>query len=148
MADTKYGQYIIDAPTTVEERQSRKLKRVVLRENKPWSDSGDINFSINYRYVTEPFIMAQEVHEHDHEQFLFFLGSNPEDVSDIGAEIEITLGEEAEKHVVNNATIVRIPKGLHHGPFTFKKVDKPVVFINVSLAPEYSRVNSNMCANK
>jgi hypothetical protein len=147
MANTKYGQYVINAPTQIDDRQSKHLKRVVLRENKPWSDWRDINFSINYRCVTEPLIMAQESHEHDHEQFLFFLGGNPEDVTDLGAEIEVTLGKEAEKHVVNTATIVRIPKGLHHGPFTFKKVDKPVVFINVTLAPEYSRVNSSTSGN-
>ena len=134
MADTKYGQYVIDAPTAIDDTQSKHLKKVTLRENKPWIDSRDINFSINYRCVTEPIIMAEESHEHDHEQFLFFLGGNPEDVADLGAEIEITLGKEAEKHVINTATIVRIPKGLHHGPFNFKKVDKPLVFMMCFLA--------------
>jgi mannose-6-phosphate isomerase-like protein (cupin superfamily) len=143
MSNSKYGQYVIDAPTFIDDRQSKNLKKITFRDNKPWKDSGDINFSINYRCVTEPLIMAEESHEHDHEQFLFFLGGNPEEITDLGAEIEITLGKEAEKHVVNTATIVRIPKGLHHGPFNFKKVDKPVVFMNVSLAPEYSRVDSN-----
>jgi hypothetical protein len=147
MAETKYGQYIINAPTTIDEKQSKPLKRVTFRENKPWSDWRDIDFSINYRCVTEPLTMATEAHEHDHEQFLFFLGGNPEDVTDLGAEIEIVLGEESERHTVNTATIVRIPKGLRHGPFIFKKVDKPVVFMNVTLAPEYSRVKGNMCGD-
>jgi hypothetical protein len=72
MAETKYGQYIINAPTTIEEKQSKHLKRVTFRENKPWSDWRDIKFSINYWCVTEPLTIAKEAHEHDHEQFLFF----------------------------------------------------------------------------
>lgn len=63
--------------------------------------------------------MAEESHEQDHEQFLFFLEGNQEDITDLGVEIEITLGEVAENHIVKAATIVRIPKGLHHGPFNF-----------------------------
>ena len=147
MAETKYGQYIINAPTTLDEKQSKPLKRMTFRDNKPWSDWRDIDFSINYRCVTEPLTMATEAHEHDHEQFLFFLGGNPEDVTDLGAEVEIVLGEEAESHMVNTATIVRIPKGVRHGPFIFHKVNKPVVFMNVTLAPEYSRVEGKMCGD-
>jgi mannose-6-phosphate isomerase-like protein (cupin superfamily) len=142
MAETKYGKYVINAPTVRNDRQPQLPPSVRFRENKPWSDWRDINFSINYRCVTEPLVMAQEPHEHDFEQFLFFLGGNPEDVADLGAEIEITLGEEGEKHIINTATIVRIPKGLHHGPFNFKRIDKPVVFMNITLAPEYTRVKS------
>jgi mannose-6-phosphate isomerase-like protein (cupin superfamily) len=145
MAETKYGQYVIEAPTFVDDRQSKHQQKVTFRDNKPWSDWRDINFSVNYRCITEPIIMAMEPHEHDHEQFLFFLGGNPEDVKDLGAEIEVTLGEEEEKHIVKTASIVRIPKGLRHGPFNFKRVDKPIVFMNVTLSPEYSRVRGNMC---
>ena len=147
MTETKYGQYVINAPMTIDEKQSKPLKRMTFRENKPWSDWRDIDFSINYRCVTEPLTMAVEAHEHDHEQFLFFMGGNPEDVTNLGAEIDIVLGEESETHTVNTATIVRIPKGLRHGPFIFKKVDKPVVFMNVTLSPEYSRVKGNMCGD-
>ena len=84
-------------------------------------------------------------HVHDFDEVIGFLGGNPEDVKDLGAEIEVTLGEEEEKHIVKTASIVRIPKGLRHGPFNFKRVDKPIVFMNVTLSPEYSRVRGNMC---
>jgi len=138
MAKAKYAKYVINAPTFKDEdRQSKNLQRIALRGKKPWSDWRDIDFSINYRCVTEPLVSGEEPHEHDFEQFLFFLGGNPEDVTDLGAEIEITLGK--EKHVVNTATIVRIPKGLRHGPFNFKRVDKPMVFMNIILSPEYGR---------
>jgi mannose-6-phosphate isomerase-like protein (cupin superfamily) len=144
MAKTKYGKYVIDAPVfRDEDRQSKNMPRVTMRGKKPWPDWRDINFSINYRCVIEPIIMAEGSHEHDFEQFLFFLGGNPEDVTDLGAEIEITLGKEEEKFVVNTPTVVRIPKGLHHGPFNFKKVTKPMVFINITLSPEYTRAKKS-----
>ena len=52
MTETKYGQYIINAPVTIDEKQSRPLNRVTFRDNKPWSDWHDIDFSINYRCLT------------------------------------------------------------------------------------------------
>jgi hypothetical protein len=32
-----------------------------------------------------------------------------------------------------------VPKGLIHGPLTFKRIDKPIEFIDVVLAPKYVR---------
>ena len=139
MAETKYGKYIINAPMDTTGRHPNLPPSVSFRDNKPWSDWRDIKYSMAYRCITEPMLMATEPHEHDFEQFLFFLGGNPMDVEDLGAEIEITLGREGEKHTINTATVVRIPPGLYHGPFNFKRIDKPMIFLNVYLAPEYIR---------
>ena len=139
MAETKYGQYIIKAPIDISERHPNLPPSLSFTNNKPWSDWHDIKYSMAYRCITEPMIMAMEPHEHDFEQFLFFLGSNLMDIGDLGAEIEITLGREGEKHIFNTATVLRIPPGLYHGPFNFKRIDKPMIFLNVYLAPEYIR---------
>ena len=137
MAESKYGKYIIKAPMEKSSKHPNLPPSVSFRENKPWSDWRDINYWMGYRCITEPIVLAAEPHEHDFEQFLFFLGGNPMDIEDLGAEVEITLGREREKHTINTATIVRIPPGLYHGPFNFKRIDKPTVFMNVVLAPEY-----------
>ena len=139
MAETKYGQYIIKAPIDISERHPNLPPSLSFTDNKPWSDWHDIKYSMAYRCITEPMIMAKEPHEHDFEQFLFFLGSDPMDIGDLGAEVEITLGIEGEKHVFNTATVLRIPPGLYHGPFNFKRIDKPMIFLNVYLTPEYIR---------
>ena len=93
-----------------------------------------------YNCIREPMLMLTEAHKHDDfEQYLVFVGGDPENMTELGAEIELSLGEEGEKYTINTATIVRIPKGLYHGPMNFKRVDKPIVFLDCFLAPEYTR---------
>jgi hypothetical protein len=36
-------------------------------------------------------------HKHDVDEYLFFIGGNPQNVADFGAEVELCLGEEQEK---------------------------------------------------
>ena len=38
------------------------------------------------------------------------------DITDFDAEVEINLGGEVEKRIINTATVVYIPKGLIHAP--------------------------------
>jgi hypothetical protein len=35
--------------------------------------------------------------------------------------------------------LVHIPAGLVHGPLEYKRVDKPIVFLDIYLAPTYER---------
>ena len=140
MAEKKYGEYVIKAPMGKSELHPELLPSVRFRDEKPWSDWRDINFSAVYNCITEPILMLTEAHKHDDfEQYLFFLGGNPTDVTDLGAEIELFLGEEGEKHIITTATIVRIPKGLYHGPLNFKRIERPMVFLDIFLAPGYKR---------
>jgi hypothetical protein len=62
---------------------------------------------------------------------LCFIGGDPTNITDLGAQIEFTLGD--EKHVITRPAIVSIPKGLVHCPIVIKKVKKPLVFLEVSL---------------
>ena len=71
---------------------------------------------------------GQVIKQADNEDFI---GSDPEDVTDLGAEIEVTLG--GEKHLINTAAVVSIPPNVEHCPIIFKKVNKPLVFLEISL---------------
>ena len=72
-------------------------------------------------------------HAHDFAEMLCFIGGNPEDITDFGAEIEMTLGEEGEVYKINETAVVAMPAGLMHCPIVFKKVTKPIVFLEISL---------------
>jgi hypothetical protein len=96
-----------------------------------------INVSINYTYINQP-IKMESIHTHDFDQFLCILGT-PEDVRAFDGEVEIYLGEEGVKKTINKTSVAYIPKGLVHGPIIWKRVDKPIMLLNVSLSPEYSR---------
>jgi hypothetical protein len=129
MAETKYGKYITREP--IDEGRFAPSVSFVGEE-----DAG-LRFKIHY--ISKPFVMVDEAHQHDDIQFLCFYGGNPKDVRDFGAEIELSLGDEGEKHIINTSAIVYIPKGLTHCPLTFKKVDKPVIMMGIYLASQYAR---------
>jgi hypothetical protein len=79
-------------------------------------------------------------HSHNFHELLCFIGGNPENINDLGAEISICLGDEREEHIITSATVVSIPPGLKHGPVKVKKITKPIVFLEISTTPEYGQV--------
>jgi hypothetical protein len=83
--------------------------------------------------------VGKEPHKHDFHQILCFVGGNPNNIHDFGAEIEVCLGEEQEKHLITTNAAITIPPGLYHCPIHFKKVKKPVVFLEVMLVKEYKK---------
>jgi hypothetical protein len=82
-------------------------------------------------------------HSHDFHELLCFIGGNPLDINDLGAEISICLGDEMEEHIITSAAIVSIPPGLKHCPLKVRKITRPFVFLEVSATKEYGQ-GSNM----
>ena len=62
--------------------------------------------------------------------------THPHDITHLGAEIEIKLGEEEEIHVINKTSGVYLPHGLKHN-FIYKKVDEPHFLVGFSMSGEY-----------
>ena len=81
-------------------------------------------------------------HAHDFHELLCFIGGDPENVSDLGAEVSIRLGDELEEHVFNTATIVSMPPGLKHCPLLVKNVTRPLVFLEVSMTKDFAAKSS------
>ncbi len=90
----------------------------------------DADCSIGYHCIAKP-MSFDHVHSHDFPEMLCFIGSNPLDITDLGAEVEFTLG--GEKHLINTAAVVSIPGGVEHCPIVIKKVTRPIIFLEVSL---------------
>lgn len=131
MNETKYGKYL--RQDFVEDW------KFVPRLRMTGEDLGNVDFSMFWDYITEPFLMIDKPHTHDFYQFLSFLGHDPMNIRDFQAEVEFFLGEEGEKHVITCPTTVIVPNGLIHGPVNFKRVDKPVMFIECMLTPKYTK---------
>jgi len=92
------------------------------------------------RPVLKPLLMIEEPHTHDCAEYLYFIGGNPMDFTDFGAEIELTIGagDDAETYTIDSTTWVYIPKGVPHCPLNFKRVDKPIMFGMVMFARGFS----------
>ena len=73
---------------------------------------------------------APEVHDCD--QVMIFIGGDPLNLGDLGAQIEFCIGPEKEKHMVTCTRAVIIPKGLAHGPITILRMDRRFLVMTVS----------------
>ena len=78
-----------------------------------------------------------EPHVHDFPHVMCFFGSNPLDLYDFDAEIEFYLG--GEKQIIDAPSVVTVPAGLVHCPLIFKRIGKPVMWVEVMLTSHYDR---------
>ncbi|HSW38696.1 MAG TPA: hypothetical protein VLL97_04320 [Acidobacteriota bacterium] len=62
-------------------------------------------------------------HEHEYDEIVVHLGANPEDQEDLGGEIEFIV--DGEPLTVDKTSAVFVPKGVKHGPLTWKRFSKP-----------------------
>jgi hypothetical protein len=95
-------------------------------------------YSLRIHYIAEDGMLVREPHAHDFEQFYFFLNADFSNVTEFEAEVEFSLGEEVEKHVITVPTAVHVPAGMIHGPLGFNNVKKPIIFIDTLLSAQYS----------
>ena len=80
-----------------------------------------------YRFNPDPY----KPHIHPHRQVMLFLGSDPYNLNELGAEVEIYMGEELERHVFTTPTAVVIPTNLAHWPGGTLKIDKPIIMCDI-----------------
>jgi hypothetical protein len=136
MSEKKYGKYIVRNPYKKASNAEVVEPMVHLNGEK---DGGGANLTVSRSWITQPLRMIKEAHYHDRDQFLMFMGGNPLDVNDFGAEVELFLGEEGESQIIDCPALVHIPAGLKHGPLVYNRVDRPIVFLDIYLAPVYER---------
>ena len=140
MAELKTAKYI----RTLDTRASRHKE---VTTPIPFIDSdkdfGNMGFHMYWQTIDKPFVMAPESHRHDFPQFLYFLGGDVTNLTDLGGVIEFTLSEDGktmEKHIITKATMIYIRPGLFHNPMVFKKVTKPILTGDLYFATDYTRM--------
>jgi hypothetical protein len=103
---------------------------------------GDIdrgtNFSFDWSCLSRPIDMRADSHAHDFDEFLIFTGTDPQDMKEFPAEVELCLGEDCEKYAITEPTVFYIPRGLRHCPLNFRRIDKPIAYWNIFFSPNYS----------
>jgi hypothetical protein len=134
MAESRYEKYIV-----------RKPHRI-LSETK--GDTGPIilcgpNFVpecdqfFEYAIITGDFVTGsgpnnnlRTKNPNDFNMFCF-LGTNPDDPTDLGAEVEFWMGEgdETEKIVINTPSSIYVPPGVARFPIRWKNVKRPCIFV-------------------
>lgn len=97
-------------------------------------DMGGAPFCLGWSFVTEPFVMVKEPHTHDFNQYLFFTGGDPRDVYG-SFDGEMEFGIEGEIQSITHPACIYVPKGTLHGPYIFKTVNKPMMFMDIVINP-------------
>ncbi|HSW58502.1 MAG TPA: hypothetical protein VLH15_08880 [Dehalococcoidales bacterium] len=102
---------------------------------KGWDES----ISQVLRPIYNPYMMIPKPHVHNCAEILYFIGGNPMNFKDFGAEVEFVMGEgaDAETYIITSTTWVYVPKDLPHCPLNFKKVDRPIMFGHIMVAPSF-----------
>ena len=78
-----------------------------------------------FYYVMRPGMFAEGPHTHNNEELLMFISSNPHDMKNLGATVEIAFGEEWEKYTFSESCFVRFPEGVIHCPVYVRKLERP-----------------------
>lgn len=112
-SDVDTGPRVIFSPDRVKEGNSIVEYGII---------TGDV--TIGDGYVTEP-------HKHDYEEIFLFLGTDPKNTADLGAEVEFWLGEgeERDKVIFNTSSSIYVPPGLAHFPQIWRNVFRSVMTV-------------------
>jgi hypothetical protein len=130
IGNMKQGKYI-HLLNTVKSKHPQVEYPMPLVQGGP--DLNGADFSMGIAYITKPVVMGGDPHSHDFDQILFFIGADPKNAKNFDAELEMYLEDKFEP--ISSASYVHVPAGTMHGTVNVKKVNKPFIFMDITLAP-------------
>jgi hypothetical protein len=70
-------------------------------------------------------------HAHDYDEIVMHIGTDPDDQEDLGAEIEFVV--DGRPLILAKTSAVFVPKGVKHGPLTWKSFTRPHLEMTIML---------------
>ena len=137
MAETKYGKYFLnELDPEVRQRGFGRMPSMVAFTDDDIIKGSKYFTVMVMSQASTPQFMGHGPHTHKDPELLVALGMNPDDPKDLGAEFELCMGPEMEKHIINQSTLIYIPANFIHCPFIITRVDRPFLFIQCQYAPK------------
>jgi hypothetical protein len=133
MPVSKYDKHILREPFGKLERDGK----VVFDGFLAMPDQLNTKLQLLYSIVTRAHVNEATPHVHEFPIVMSFIGADSKNIKDFDAEIEFYLG--GEKQVITTPSIISVPAGLAHCPLIFKRVGKPLVFLECMLTAKYER---------
>ena len=147
MPKSKYEKYVTRKPAIIKSDYSEEVPKGVIPLRTPVDTGPLIIFSksfvpeantiIEYGIVSGDMVIGDgsfvNKHKHDYEEIFMFLGTNPKDPNDLGAEVEFWIGEgkDQEKIVFTTSSSIYVPPGVAHFPQIWRNVKRPVFTVVV-----------------
>ena len=138
MRELKYEKYIVKKP------KPNEVAEFV--ENMPPEDVRKRVLYLDDEVVKGAFYMATtwffkaaeqgvDAHTHNFDEVIGFFGTNPDDVYDLGGEVEFWI--EDEKYLITNTFMAFIPAGVQHCPLKVLRADRPIFHYSVGPGKMY-----------
>jgi hypothetical protein len=125
MADTKYAHLVLDKVVTLGPPFPPMNSPYAVATPEFWKGVPGAVGQFAFYYVMRTGMFGEPPHSHKNEEYLMFISSDPKDMKNLGATIEVAFGEEWEKYTLNYSTFVHFPKGVVHCPIFVRKLERP-----------------------
>ena len=102
------------------------IKRVIYMDDRVVPGS----FYVEAVWVVGSIPRSHPEHCHDFDEVVGFVGSNMDDPTDLGGEIDFVV--DGEKMTITKTCFIYVPAGAKHGGLCFRKIDRPVFQIAMS----------------
>ena len=91
----------------------------------------------------EPPTNIEIGHTHDFDEIIGFFGNRQDGTKarELGGEVEIWL--EDEQYILTTSSIIYAPRGLQHGPISFRKINTPILFFTMGNGTSYTRATGS-----
>ena len=116
-----YGEYTWQWPNTMKDQRPMPRMQMPALVTPELVKSGKV-----------PGIMP---HAHPFIEIFSYFGTNVDDPSDLGGEIEFWL--EDEMHIIDSSAMIFVPRGMKHCPLILRKVDQPIFHFSVVTEGHY-----------
>ena len=135
------SQYVIQTlkdPFTPEmsKKYSTFAKRIL------WID-GDMvpgAFQMNCAWYIKPNSHISLAHIHTTDEIIGFFGSDVNNPSDMGGELEFWM--EDEKYLMTESFLVFVPAGVKHCPLKINRIERPIFHLGASPSRNYVKKDS------
>jgi hypothetical protein len=98
----------------------------------------NVNFTWGFYSRCGKWHRGGEAHYHPEAEILCFVGLDPDNLNFLGAELELGMGKDYERHIFNTPTVAICPAAFPHLPLITRWVDKPYGFIVICLSGEHA----------
>lgn len=137
--EQKYSKNIITRPRQKELDEWNEWGKV--RKSHIYADEeivkGGYYFQGTWWYEASDVPYPEETHSHDFDEYLGFIGTNPDDPYDLGGEIELWL--DGEKYTLTETCLIFIPAGVEHCPVYCRRADSPIWFLATTHQKMYEK---------
>jgi hypothetical protein len=133
MEESQYAKHVFKDPY----RQLEKGGKLIFEGFCGMPEDLGANCQYMYSIVKKEHVNEATPHTHEFPVVMNFFGSDPNNIRDFDAEIWFYLG--GERQVITTPATVSIPAGLAHCPLIFKRVTKPIAWVEIMLTAGYER---------